>query len=139
MAAGRLGSPASVLLPQPWVYQPHGTSDLDRGGIHPVRVHTLPNAAAAPSLRIPATSTAGLRDGILPGICGGIRPAHGLYRECDRSAAVRISAAPVSAARPSGSGCGPGGEDTWDECRAIARLRDSFLMLREEPSGAALS
>src|SRR5271165_2515689 len=88
MAAGRLGSPASVLLPQPWVYQPHGTSDLDRGGIHPVRVHTLPNAAAAPSLRISAASTAGLRDGILPGICGGVRPAHGLYRECDRSAAV---------------------------------------------------
>src|SRR5271165_378391 len=138
MAAGRLGSPASVLLPQPWVYQPHGTSDLDRGGIHPVRVHSLPDAAAATSLRIPAASTAGLRDGILPGICSGVRPAHGLYRERDRSAAVEI-VSPVSAGRPSGSGCGPGGEDTWDECRAIARLRDSFRRLREEPSGSALS
>jgi hypothetical protein len=89
VAAKRPGLPAPVLLSQSRVYQPDWTSDLDSRGIHPVWVHSLPDTAAATSLRIPAAAAAGVRDGILPRICGGVRPAHGLYRERDRSAAMR--------------------------------------------------
>ena len=64
---------------------------MDRRGIHPVDGLRISDSSAATPLRIPATSTAGLPGRVLPGICGGVRPAHRLHRKRGRSAPIKAA------------------------------------------------